>query len=142
VEVSSLASDKTRDLTAEFSGLWRRIPLDEASRRTQSQLPRVPGLPVLQVQVRPDSDNQEIMAVDQQLASGEVIRTIEGPAARVSTLIAQADDVKDSASATVHGQPRDQMTLTVRQGDRMIAVTGPSTVLSRLMTRVAPGRRY
>jgi hypothetical protein len=34
------------------------------------------------------------------------------------------------------------MTLTVRQGDRMLAVTGPSTVLGTLMSRVSVRRRY
>ena len=129
LEVSSLASDPKSESDVGFTGLWRKLPLDEASRRGENQLPRVFGLPVLQVQVRPDSADQEIMAVDQQLATGEVIRTIEGPAASVSTLIRESN-------------PRDQMTLTVRQGDRMIAVQGPSAVLGSLMSRVNTRRRY
>ena len=129
LEVSSLSSDPKSESDVGFTGLWRKLPLDEASRRGENQLPRVFGLPVLQVQVRPDSADQEIMAVDQQLATGEVIRTIEGPAASVSTLIRESN-------------PRDQMTLTVRQGDRMIAVQGPSAVLGSLMSRVNTRRRY
>jgi hypothetical protein len=43
---------------------------------------------------------------------------------------------------TAAPDPADKMTLTLRQGDRMLAVTGPSKVLGNLMSRVSTRRRY
>ena len=77
----------------------------------------------------------EVTAVDQQLEDGQLIRTIEGPAAKVSSLIAnqEAEDASSRQPDAANGNQPDKMTLTLRQGDRMLAVTGPSKVLGNLM---------
>ena len=86
--------------------------------------------------------DREITAVDQQLSTGEMVRTIEGPAAEVADLISRQEGPPSSSATNSMANPRDQATLTLRQGDRMLAVTGPSNVLGTLMTRVNMRRRY
>jgi hypothetical protein len=70
------------------------------------------------------------MVVAQQLASGEVVRTIEGPAADVSALLGTRPSyVSGESTATAvptTGEPRAALgtALALRRGDRMVAVTG------------------
>lgn len=128
---------------ASLKGLWRSVPLDGAA--TQGQLPRVPGLPVVQVQVQAGESGGDVTAVDQQLEDGQMIRTLEGPASRVTSLLADQEVTAGTTSrapTTAAPDPADKMTLTLRQGDRMLAVTGPSKVLGNLMSRVNVRRRY
>ena len=128
-----------------LQGFWRNVGVDGLEPSTPGQLPRVPGLPVIQVQVQPGEAGAEVTAVDQQLEDGQLIRTIEGPAAKVSSLIAtqEAEDASNRQPAAANSNPPDKMTLTLRQGDRMLAVTGPSKVLGSLMiSRGGVRRRY
>jgi hypothetical protein len=128
-----------------LQGFWRNVGVDGLEPSTPGQLPRVPGLPVIQVQVQPGEAGGEVTAVDQQLEDGQMIRTIEGPAAKVSSLIAtqEAEDASSRQPAAANNNQPDKMTLTLRQGDRMLAVTGPSKVLGSLMiSRGGVRRRY
>ena len=128
-----------------LQGFWRNVGVDGLEPSTPSQLARVPGLPVIQVQVQPGEAGAEVTAVDQQLEDGQLIRTIEGPAAKVSSLIAnqEAEDASSHQPDAANGTQPDKMTLTLRQGDRMLAVTGPSKVLGSLMiSRGGVRRRY
>jgi anti-sigma factor RsiW len=128
-----------------LQGFWRNVGVDGLEPTTPGQLPRVPGLPVIQVQVQPGEPGAEVTAVDQQLEDGQLIRTIEGPAARVSSLIAdqETEDAMSRPPASSNSTQPDKMTLTLRQGDRMLAVTGPSKVLGSLMiSRGSVRRRY
>ena len=128
-----------------LQGFWRNVGVDGLEPSTPSQLPRVPGLPVIQVQVQPGEAGAEVTAVDQQLEDGQLIRTIEGPAAKVSSLIAnqEAEDASSQKPDAANSTQPDKMTLTLRQGDRMLAVTGPSKVLGSLMiSRGGVRRRY
>ncbi len=128
---------------SNLDGLWRTVPLAYGENTPVSQVPHVAGLPVVQVQVQKASPEGEITAVEQQLATGEVIRTIEGPASKVSALLAHRDEAGPQNGADSSSSPqKGDMTLTVRSGDRMLAVTGPSTVLGSLMSRVNLRRRY
>jgi hypothetical protein len=128
-----------------LQGFWRNVGVDGLEQSTPGQLPRVPGLPVIQVQVQPGEAGAEVTAVDQQLEDGQLIRTIEGPAAKVSSLIAnqEAENASSHQPDAANGNQPDKMTLTLRQGDRMLAVTGPSKVLGSLMiSRGGVRRRY
>jgi putative zinc finger protein len=128
-----------------LQGFWRNVGVDGLEPSTPGQLPRVPGLPVIQVQVQPGEAGGEVTAVDQQLEDGQLIRTIEGPAAKVSSLIAnqEAEDASGHQPDAAKSNQPDKMTLTLRQGDRMLAVTGPSKVLGSLMiSRGGVRRRY
>ena len=74
----------------EFGGMWRNLSWDGAQAEAGERLPHIDGLPVLKVQVQSgDQGQRPVMVVAQQLASGEVIQTIEGPASDVSLLLAR-----------------------------------------------------
>jgi anti-sigma factor RsiW len=133
LEVSSLTSDPASGDLA-LHGLWRTVPLNQDEEDSNGALPLVTGLPVVQVQQQ-GAANEEVTAVDQRLASGEVIRTIEGPAAQVSDLISHGVS-SGSETTAVMSMARREATLTLQNGGRMVAVTGPSSVLQSLMTRV------
>ena len=125
-----------------LQGLWRTILADSTgSAMPPRDVPLVPGLPVVQMRVQPSEGSSDVTAVDQVLESGELIRTIAGPAGRVGSLVA------DDSTASPHPDPTDssdtRMTITIRQGDRMVAVTGPSQALGSLLSRVSlKKRRY
>jgi hypothetical protein len=118
-------------------GLWRTILPDSAAPQATGDLPRVPGLPVVQMRVQPGKGGTEVTAVDQLLESGEVIRTIAGPAVRVGSLV----EKEPSAALSAGGGTSGRMTVTIRQGDQMVAVTGPSQALGSLLSRVDIKRR-
>ena len=81
----------TAENEVEFDGVWRTMSWDGAQAEAGDKLlPHIDGLPVLQVQVQSNEQGkQPLMVVAQQLSSGEMIRTIEGPAGDVSHLLAQ-----------------------------------------------------
>ncbi|HTS86931.1 MAG TPA: zf-HC2 domain-containing protein [Gemmatimonadales bacterium] len=144
--VARLASADIPDLQAQpvggdpaLQGLWRTILPDSTGPSPANDVPLVPGLPVVQLRVQPGNGSSEVTAVDQLLESGETIRTIAGPAARVYSLV-------DGEVATARGHADTdaggRMTVTIRQGDRMVAVTGPSQALGSLLSRVNVKRRY
>lgn len=118
-----------------LNGLWRTIVPDQATPDRSDEIALVPGLPVVQMRVQPGTPGEDVTAVDQVLESGEMVRTISGPASRVLTLVDE-DAAADSASLRMSGGSTDHMTVTIRQGDRMVAVTGPAPALGSLLARV------
>jgi len=118
------------NLDPGLAGLWRTVSLDRSG--SGAGVPLVPGAAVLRMRMQPGDDGAEVVAVDQQLESGELIRTISGPARRVAELVGD-DGSRD---------PGGRVTVTIRQADRMVAVTGPSDVLGSLLSRVNTRRRY
>jgi hypothetical protein len=87
------------------------------------------------------------MVVAQQLASGEVIRTIEGPTSDVSHLLARramSDPVptteRDSAPRDAAPSDTDHTdrTMAMQRGDRMLVITGalPSDSLLAMIRRL------
>lgn len=121
-------------VTAEpgLAGLWRTVPLDGAD-PAAAGLPIVPGLAVVRLRMQPGATGAEVVAVDQQLESGEIVRTIVGPAGRVGDIVAR-DAAADSTSGRV--------TFTIRQADRMVAVSGPAEAVTSFLSRVNGRRRY
>lgn len=115
-----------------LTGLWRTIAPDSAGAVANGGVPLVPGFAVLRMRMQPGDNGAEVVAVDQLLESGELIRTISGPAQRVAALVSGNGD-RDSDS---------RMTVTIRQADRMVAVTGPADALGSLLVRVNARRRY
>jgi len=123
-----------------LQGFWRTILADSnGSAAPPRDVPLVPGLPVVQMRVQPSEGSNEVTAVDQVLESGELIRTIAGPARRVGSLV--ADDSQTSPHADTSDSSDTRMTITIRQGDRMVAVTGPSQALGSLLSRVSVQKR-
>jgi hypothetical protein len=121
------------DMDLEFDGMWRTLSWDGAQAETGDKLPHIDGLPVVQVQLQTVEEGKKpLMVVAQQLASGEVIRTIEGPTNDVSHLIARrtmTDPLPNSASDSTSSkptadQPRVDRTMAMQRGDRMLVITG------------------
>jgi hypothetical protein len=129
-EESSVSVAPVGNQDPGLRGLWRTITPDRGT--ATGGLPLVPGFAVVRMRVQPGDGGAEVVAVDQQLDTGELIRTISGPAQRVAALV-NADGAEDAAG---------RVTVTIRQADRMVAVTGPSDVLGSLLSRVNARRRY
>jgi len=130
--------------SAQLEGMWRTMSWDGAQSETGRSVPHIDGLPVLRVQVQAsDRDKQPLMVVAQQLASGQVIQTIEGPAADVSQLLskrtatASSPDGRLSVSVS-EATPAPDQAMAMQRGDRMIAITGalPSDSLRAMIRRI------
>jgi hypothetical protein len=109
--------------------MWRTVSLDGASEVAGGRPARIDGLPVMEVKVQQrDSGQRPLMVVAQQLQSGEVIRTIEGPASDVSSLLSRRSAGSGEASPwpTPNGgiEGRDGA-MALRTGDRILAITAP-----------------
>jgi hypothetical protein len=123
------------------TGAWRTVSWDAARQVRGQQVPRIRGLPVMEVQVsasRADSGTPT-MIVAQQLESGQVIRTIEGPAIDVSRLLAAQRTDSGSPWPTISedaGISGREGSMTLRRGDRILAIQAPLPVDSlRAMIR-------
>jgi hypothetical protein len=122
--------DTSRSEGSEFGGMWRTMSWDGAQAEAGQPLPHIDGLPVVQVQVQAGEQGQRpLMVVAQQLSSGEVIRTIEGPATDVSQLLAQRamSDPDSIVLRTDSSTPRHDVVgqaMAMQVGDRMLAITG------------------
>jgi Putative zinc-finger len=130
----------------ELEGMWRTVSWDGAQAEAGDKLPHIDGLPVVQVQVQSsEQGKQPLMVVAQQLSSGEVIRTIEGPVTDVSHLLSRRtmSDPSGSASPSDTSTGRDSVvaidgndqTMAMQRGDRMIAITGalpPDSLLAMI----------
>ena len=119
-----------------LQGFWRTVPWDKVQDVSGKAPARVEGVPVEEVQVQSSrGGGSPMMVVAQRLSSGEVIQTIEGPAADVSQLLSRrGDGGLDSA-----GRPAEDM----QRGDRMLVVTGelPSDSLRAMVRRVNAAMR-
>jgi hypothetical protein len=127
---------------AQLEGMWRTMSWDGAQSETGSSVPHIDGLPVLRVQVQAnDQGKRPLMVVAQQLTSGEVIQTIEGPAADVSQLLSRRTATASSGGLSVSiadAGPTPDQTMAMQRGDRMIAITGalPSDSLRAMIRRI------
>ncbi len=87
VQVNAVAPD---DEGLSFEGLWQTVDAQRAAAETGGNLPRIEGLPILEIQLqRGNGDERPTVVVYQQHPSGKVIRTIEGPMERVEELVAR-----------------------------------------------------
>jgi Putative zinc-finger len=141
-----LSSIDVTPATGEFEleGMWRTMSWVGAQAEAGEKLPHIDGLPIVQVQVQSGvQGKQPLMVVAQQLSSGEVIRTIEGPAQDVSHLLARrtmSDPVPtvssvDSTRGSTAGSDRTDGSMAMQRGDRMIAITGalpPDSLLAMI----------
>ena len=124
IEVDTLESSPS----GPAGGLWRTESLERAV-ASGLTVPRVAGLPVLQIQVQEASS--PLVAVDQQLTSGEVLRTIEGPAAEMAAL-----DRSTVASTGTDGT--GATSASIKHGNRMLLMTAriPAESLRALLAKV------
>jgi hypothetical protein len=141
VELTQLDSSPAGNIR-EFDGMWRSIPWDDARAEAGERVPHIDGLPVLKVQVQSgEQGKRSVMVVAQQLASGEVIQTIEGPSSDVSQLLAQRSMTSiDSLTPgmTVGATSADHAMAIQLGGGRMLAITGalPSDSLRAMIRRL------
>jgi hypothetical protein len=112
----------------ELDGMWRTMSWVGAKAEAGERLPHIDGLPVVRVQVQSgEQSSRPVTVVAQQLASGQVIRTIEGPATDVSQILSRRamTDVDslflpgDSTRLPVDGSHA----MAMQVGDRMLAIT-------------------
>ena len=119
------------NLDAATGTVFRTVSWASAERERGASVPRIAGLPVMEVQVGTSgqSGGKPLVVVAQQLESGQVIRTIEGPATDVNKLLASrhSEDgspwpaIGDSAGGIAGGDGA----MTYRRGDRILAITAP-----------------
>jgi hypothetical protein len=126
----------------QFDGLWRTMSWDGAQSEAGQSLPHIDGLPVLRVQVQAnDRGKRPLMVVAQQLASGQVIQTIEGPARDVSELLSRRTGTSADGGLSVSisdAAPAADQAMAMQMGDRMLAITGalPSDSLRAMIRRI------
>jgi hypothetical protein len=127
----------------ELGGMWRTMSWDGAKAEAGERVPHIDGLPVVQVQVQSGEQGaRPVMVVAQKLSSGQVIRTIEGPATDVSQLLSRRSMAEvDSLfvpgdTGGLRGDADHAMAMQV--GDRMLAITGdlPSDSLRAMIRRL------
>jgi hypothetical protein len=112
----------------ELDGMWRTMSWDGAKAEAGERLPHIDGLPVVQVQVQSgEQSSRPVTVVAQQLSSGQVIRTIEGPATDVSQLLhrragADADSPFPPGDSTARVNDAGHA-MAMQVGDRMLAIT-------------------
>ena len=130
-------------IDVQLDGMWRTMSWDGAQAEAGSRVPKIDGLPVVQVQFQAgELGKRPLMVVAQQLSSGQVIRTIEGPAADVSHLLAR-QALTDSGGPVLPGDstgavPDADHAMAMQVGDRMLAITGalPSDSLRAMIRRL------
>jgi hypothetical protein len=133
----------TEPAELELGGMWRTMSWDGAKAEAGERLPHIDGLPVVQVQVQSGEQGaRPVMVVAQQLSSGQVIRTIEGPATDVSQLLSRrvVTDVDSFLLPGDSSAPRTDASqaMAMQLGDRMLAITGnlPSDSLRAMIRRL------
>ena len=144
---TSLASldgtSATRDPV--LSGVWRTVAFTNSQSSQEEWVPRVEGVPVVQVKQRQaPQGGRPITLVTQLLANGEVISTVEGPATEVAALLSQQPGQSASAELQdmeLSGPPQfAEGTAQAAPGNapRTLAIFGsaPSDSLKAFMLRV------
>ncbi|MEO8226300.1 MAG: zf-HC2 domain-containing protein [Gemmatimonadota bacterium] len=142
-ELSS-GSLPSSDFESTLGGMWRTLSWAGAQHERGDSVPHIDGLPVVEVQVgqAKPGGSRSIMVVAQQLASGEVIRTIEGPAAEVSELLGSRPGSTSPSSPwptmDTPGISGGDGAMAMRFGDRMLAITAqlPNDSLRAMMRRL------
>ncbi len=85
VQVSAVVPDEE---SVGFEGLWQSVDWQQARAETGGNMPRISGLPILDIQLQQiGGEERPIVVVVQQHPSGRLIRTVEGPIERVEQLL-------------------------------------------------------
>jgi hypothetical protein len=102
LEVTSSLLSADDELTS--GGMWRSLSWSAAQEGSGEEwIPRVEGLPIVEVQVKPSSEDKPLMVVSQRLSTGEMIRTFSGPVADISELLSHQPGQSVTASLQVLG---------------------------------------
>jgi hypothetical protein len=111
---------------AGFDRLWRSVEWEEALVLAGGSLPFINGLPVLGVLLQPGQPGERpAVIVSQQYPSGEILRSIEGPVAKVTEFLQQPAEPGLNASEPARTTPDYIESRGVtRRVLRALAVTG------------------
>jgi hypothetical protein len=111
---------------AGFDRLWRSVEWEEALVLAGGSLPFINGLPVLGVLLQPGQPGERpAVIVSQQHPSGEILRSIEGPVAKVTEFLQQPAEPGLNASEPARTTPDYIESRGVtRRVLRALAVTG------------------
>jgi hypothetical protein len=127
-----------------LEGVWRNVSWTNTQTERDDWVPRVEGVPVVQVKVRQaPQGGRPITLVTQLLANGEMISTVEGPAQEVATLLAQqpgqsaSAELQDMQAAPATMDPSGARPAAAAM-NRTLAIFGsaPSDSLKAFMLRV------
>jgi len=129
-----------------LDGMWRTVSWANAQNDGDEWLPRVEGVPVVQIKVRKSQQGgRPLTLVTQQLASGEMISTVEGPSPEVAAFLSRQRGQSASAELQdmqVNPRPADstagRRAATPAGPPRTLAIFGsaPSDSLKAFMLRV------
>ena len=144
---SALASIGSTAAASEpvLSGVWRTVAWTNPQAEQEEWVPRVDGVPVVQVKQRQaPQGGRPLTLVTQLLANGEMISTVEGPATEVAALLSQQAGQSASADLQDMGlsSPPENAAGTRQTGSgnapRTLAIFGsaPSDSLKAFMLRV------
>ncbi|HEX5003839.1 MAG TPA: zf-HC2 domain-containing protein [Gemmatimonadales bacterium] len=127
-------------------GVWRTVAWDKTQAEREQWVPRVEGVPVVGVKMREaPQGGRPLTVVMQQLANGEMISTVEGPATEVAALLSQqpgqsaSAELQDmQATAPAPGSTDGRPGTAPGSVPRTLAIFGsaPSDSLKALMLRV------
>jgi hypothetical protein len=100
IQVASLSGEEE---IFGLDGIWQRIDWQQAMAETGGNVPRVAGLPIIDVQIqRSATGERPVVVVDQQHPTGRRVRTIEGPIDQVEELVQrQANRAPGRAKASL-----------------------------------------
>jgi hypothetical protein len=132
------------DGQAEPGGTWRNPRWERAPEQVANTAARTEGRTAADGQAQPaDTGRKAMTVVAQQLRSGEVVRTIEGPVSDVAALFGTRPGEASESSGSVAGSPGGAgapvgSTFSFRRGDRMLSAPGnlPSDSLRAMMRRL------
>jgi anti-sigma factor RsiW len=115
-----------------LAGVWRTVTWDRLRGDSSDWVPRVDGLPVKEIRVSQRTGGG-LSVVSQQLASGQTIRTVAGPASDVRSLISNRTGQSASAQLQV-----DPSMASKADGERMLVILGdiPTDSLRAMLLRV------
>ncbi|MBM4187333.1 MAG: zf-HC2 domain-containing protein [Gemmatimonadetes bacterium] len=137
VQVATLAPETE---PFQLAGLWQSVDLRQAETETAGHLPKIDGLPIIDIQLqRGGGDQRPLIVIAQQHPSGRILRTIEGPMDRVEALLeAQVTARTSAVRASVPSMTPPDYVLdgasNARRGLRMLTVMGdlPADTLNAL----------
>ena len=111
---------------AGFDRLWRSVEWEDALELAGGSLPFINGLPVLGVLLQPGQPGERpAVIVSQQHPSGEILRSIEGPVAKVTEFLQRPAEPGLNASEPARTSPDYIESRGVtRRVLRALAVTG------------------
>lgn len=109
-----------------FDRLWRSVEWEEALELAGGSLPFINGLPVMGVLLQPGQPGERpAVIVSQQHPSGEILRSIEGPVAKVTEFLQRPTEPGLNASEPARTSPDYIESRGVtRRVHRALAVTG------------------